>query len=246
MSLVAVEDVGEQTSAEVASTSTPSSSPSSSLDFTVISQSLELDCMQQLSGTPAILDHSFQFHIRSSSTNGLPPPVPPKDVKRVRFVVHQEYINHNESNTTVLADYGSRADAPCSGTQQHEHGYAAITNFPDNASETSSSTEGVSDIPAVRTQGRTSAQRLRNARERNSGTCTLPSPPPPLLRPTTFWKNTPRSALGTSTYSPASHLIRKSTFVAAGMDFDYSSDLSALCVQTRAPVQTLVLPPEML
>ncbi|ESK88627.1 hypothetical protein Moror_3081 [Moniliophthora roreri MCA 2997] len=62
----------------------------------------------------------------------------------------------------------------------------------------------------------------------------LPKPPPPLHRPTTFWRRTPRSGVTSSSYSPSSHLIRRSTFVAAGLPFDKPmADLSALGVESR-------------
>jgi hypothetical protein len=101
----------------------------------------------------------------------------------------------------------------------------------------------------------------RAAGERDDGRCTLPSPPPPLrtssqayhlyisdmplVRPTTFWKNTQRSALATPAYSPSSHLIRRSTFVVAGFDTSEPlGDIGALCVESRTPTHSLVLPPE--
>ncbi|KAG6916358.1 hypothetical protein DXG01_007194 [Tephrocybe rancida] len=59
-------------------------------------------------------------------------------------------------------------------------------------------------------------------------------PPPPLLRPTTFWRKTRRSGVSGPSYSPSSHLIRRSTFIAAGLAFDSPvHDLSALCVESR-------------
>ncbi|KAJ7102900.1 hypothetical protein C8R44DRAFT_746871 [Mycena epipterygia] len=62
----------------------------------------------------------------------------------------------------------------------------------------------------------------------------LVRPPPPLLRPTTFWRRAHRSGVAAATYSPASHLIRRSTFIAAGLAFDAPMhDLSALGVETR-------------
>lgn len=62
----------------------------------------------------------------------------------------------------------------------------------------------------------------------------LLKPPPPLHRPTTFWRRTPRSGVTASSYSPSSHLIRRSTFVAAGLPFDRPmADLSALGVESR-------------
>ncbi|KAJ7280021.1 hypothetical protein C8J57DRAFT_1301399 [Mycena rebaudengoi] len=62
----------------------------------------------------------------------------------------------------------------------------------------------------------------------------LVRPPPPLLRPTTFWRRAHRSGVAAASYSPASHLIRRSTYVAAGLPFDAPMhDLSALCVESR-------------
>ncbi|RDB22041.1 hypothetical protein Hypma_010851 [Hypsizygus marmoreus] len=68
-------------------------------------------------------------------------------------------------------------------------------------------------------------------------------PPPPLLRPTTFWRKTRRSGVTGASYSPSSHLIRRSTFIAAGLTFDAPvHDLSALCVESR--VGFIVIPPD--
>lgn len=59
-----------------------------------------------------------------------------------------------------------------------------------------------------------------------------------LDRPTTFWRRTPRSGVTASSYSPSSHLIRRSTFVAAGLSFDKPmADLSALGVESRIKAQ---------
>ncbi|KAF9524205.1 hypothetical protein CPB83DRAFT_898068 [Crepidotus variabilis] len=71
----------------------------------------------------------------------------------------------------------------------------------------------------------------------------LVRPPPPLLRPTTFWRKTRRSGVTGASYSPSSHLIRRSTYIAAGLAFDSPvHDLSALCVESR--VGFIVVPPE--
>ncbi|KIM43972.1 hypothetical protein M413DRAFT_372330 [Hebeloma cylindrosporum] len=71
----------------------------------------------------------------------------------------------------------------------------------------------------------------------------LVRPPPPLLRPTTFWRKTRRSGVTGASYSPASHLIRRSTYIAAGLAFDAPvHDLSALCVESR--VGFIVIPPD--
>ncbi|KIL63061.1 hypothetical protein M378DRAFT_187149 [Amanita muscaria Koide BX008] len=68
-------------------------------------------------------------------------------------------------------------------------------------------------------------------------------PPPSLLRPTTFWRKTRRSGVTAASYSPSYHLIRRSTFVAAGLDFDTPShDLRAYCVENR--IGFIVVPPD--
>ncbi|KAK7039392.1 hypothetical protein R3P38DRAFT_3390900 [Favolaschia claudopus] len=62
----------------------------------------------------------------------------------------------------------------------------------------------------------------------------LVRPPPPLLRPTTFWRKAHRSGVAAATYSPSAHLVRRSTYIAAGLTFDAPGhDLSALCVEAR-------------
>ncbi|KAF8811352.1 hypothetical protein BYT27DRAFT_7089630 [Phlegmacium glaucopus] len=73
----------------------------------------------------------------------------------------------------------------------------------------------------------------------------LVRPPPPLFRPTTFWRKTRRSGVTGASYSPSSHLIRRSTYIAAGLAFDAPiHDLSALCVESR--VGFIVIPSDQL
>lgn len=63
------------------------------------------------------------------------------------------------------------------------------------------------------------------------------------VRPTTFWRKTRKSGVSGASYSPASHLVRRSTFLAAGLPFESPHhDLSALCVESR--VGFIVVPPE--
>lgn len=63
------------------------------------------------------------------------------------------------------------------------------------------------------------------------------------VRPTTFWRKTRKSGVTGPSYSPSSHLIRRSTYIAAGLTFDAPiHDLSALCVESR--VGFIVIPPD--
>jgi len=63
------------------------------------------------------------------------------------------------------------------------------------------------------------------------------------VRPTTFWRKTPKSGVTAASFSPASHLIRRSTFIAAGLSFEAPVyDLSAFCVESR--VGFIVVQPE--
>ncbi|KAI0084553.1 hypothetical protein BDY19DRAFT_987478 [Irpex rosettiformis] len=62
-------------------------------------------------------------------------------------------------------------------------------------------------------------------------------PPPPLFRPKTFWKNTKRSGVTGASYSPSSYLIRRSTFIAAGLSLDQPvADISAFGVESRVGI----------
>lgn len=64
-----------------------------------------------------------------------------------------------------------------------------------------------------------------------------------IVRPRTFWRKTKRSGVTGAFYSPASHLVRRSTFLAAGLSLDSpDADLSALGVESR--VSVLVLGPD--
>ncbi|TFK51219.1 hypothetical protein OE88DRAFT_1735157 [Heliocybe sulcata] len=64
----------------------------------------------------------------------------------------------------------------------------------------------------------------------NPRTGILLPPPPPLFRPTPFWRHQSRASSPTSQH----HLVRRSTFLAAGMELEKPySDLSALGVEMR-------------
>lgn len=61
------------------------------------------------------------------------------------------------------------------------------------------------------------------------------------VRPKTFWRHTRRSALTAPSYSPSSYIVRRSTFIAAGLSLDTPhADLSALSVELRAGTISLV------
>ncbi|KAI6043552.1 hypothetical protein EDC04DRAFT_666124 [Pisolithus marmoratus] len=71
----------------------------------------------------------------------------------------------------------------------------------------------------------------------------LRKPPPLLFRPTAFWKKTRRSGVTAAAYSPSSFVVRRSTFIAAGLSQDRPGfDSSALAVESR--VRVLVLGPD--
>jgi hypothetical protein len=129
-------------------------------------------------------------------------------------------------------------------------------SIPRPASAPPSRREDISDdtlpLPAI-----VHRRRLSFAQKR---THELPRPAPPVctsfhrlsspfqltpstVRPTTFWRRTRRSGVTGASYSPSSHLIRRSTFIAAGLDLDRpTADLSAFCVESR--IGLLLLPPE--
>jgi len=67
---------------------------------------------------------------------------------------------------------------------------------------------------------RPSPFRSRTLDEALLGASMIQPPSPSLLRPKSFWKNHPRSALTSLAYSPCSQVVRRSTFVAAGMNID--------------------------
>ncbi|KZO97374.1 hypothetical protein CALVIDRAFT_563157 [Calocera viscosa TUFC12733] len=72
-------------------------------------------------------------------------------------------------------------------------------------------------------------------------------PEQPLLRPTTFWKNAYRTALGRPSDAPASQLVRSASFIIAGQELpeQITDDLAFLCYQPRPRARdAVVLPPE--
>ncbi|KIY71329.1 hypothetical protein CYLTODRAFT_441410 [Cylindrobasidium torrendii FP15055 ss-10] len=66
------------------------------------------------------------------------------------------------------------------------------------------------------------------------GALALPIPAPPLHRPTHFWRRTPRSPYASTASSSNSQLVRRSTFIAAGLGCEQpGSDWSAASVEMR-------------
>ena len=61
------------------------------------------------------------------------------------------------------------------------------------------------------------------------------------VRPKPFWRNTTRSAIAGTFYASSHHLIRRSSFIAAGLRFDKPvADLSALGVESRVGIVVLL------
>ena len=61
------------------------------------------------------------------------------------------------------------------------------------------------------------------------------------VRPKPFWRNATRSAVAGTFYASSHHLIRRSTFIAAGLRFDKPvADLSALGVESRVGIVVLL------
>ena len=66
----------------------------------------------------------------------------------------------------------------------------------------------------------------------------------PPVRPTTFWRRATKSGVSDPSYSPSFHLIRRSAFIAAGLDLDKPLvDLSAFSVESRTLRANLVVIP---
>ncbi|KZT54029.1 hypothetical protein CALCODRAFT_485871 [Calocera cornea HHB12733] len=74
----------------------------------------------------------------------------------------------------------------------------------------------------------------RRLRARPTGEYITP-PEQPLLRPTTFWKNAYRTALGRPSDAPASQLVRSASFIVAGHELPelITDDLAFLCYHPR-------------
>jgi len=64
-------------------------------------------------------------------------------------------------------------------------------------------------------------------------------PRPSLLRPNSFWKNHPRSALSSPLHNPSSYPVRRSTFIAAGLNLEQGGNGggTALAVESRTMVR---------
>jgi len=195
-----------------------------------------------------------------------PPPVPPKDGLSQRLsLIEQTRIEDYKSLPSILIDAEEDGPAP----QEHEPVVReSLSSEPDLSSgetrrpRAASFTELRAPRPSPRSPSTPAVRRRRTSRERDDGNCRLTSPPPglreshtpctcPLLisgilpvRPTTFWRNSPRSAVATPDFSP---VIRRSTFIAAGIPVDGPlSGLSALGVETRGLPAPVVLPPELI
>ncbi|KAN0133546.1 hypothetical protein V8E53_008714 [Lactarius tabidus] len=76
---------------------------------------------------------------------------------------------------------------------------------------------------------------------RRGSSLTVVRPQTTLFRPRPFWRNTCRSAVTGTFYASSLHLVRRSTFIAAGLRFDKPiADLSALGVESRIGIVVLL------
>ncbi|KZV78363.1 hypothetical protein EXIGLDRAFT_40370, partial [Exidia glandulosa HHB12029] len=111
------------------------------------------------------------------------------------------------------------------------------SDYADTTSPTSASSSGSGTQSSFRTS-QSSARRSSynlNSQPLRKPEGTLMVPIPLMLRPRPLWRATPRSALGSPAYAPAAHLVRRSTFIAAGLNMHSPvADMSALGVETRA------------
>ncbi|KZT35982.1 hypothetical protein SISSUDRAFT_104454 [Sistotremastrum suecicum HHB10207 ss-3] len=77
----------------------------------------------------------------------------------------------------------------------------------------------------------------------------IQAPRPSLLRPTSFWRTHPRSATTAPAYSPSSHLVRRATFVAAGLEGEImmhnNASASALAMAVEGRTSSIVCVPGM-
>jgi hypothetical protein len=133
-------------------------------------------------------------------------------------------------NTALLSPPRRTFKASRSSPPQRPASAPPLTVLP-TSSEESLDTLPIADVP-----------RRSFSSYTHTDNSQLSRPPPPLFRPTTFWRKTKRSGVAGASYSPSSHLIRRSTFIAAGLSLDKpEADLSALGVESR--VQFIVLGP---
>ena len=208
--------------------------------------------------------------LRASSTapatkESHPPPVPPKDgLYQHPALIQQTRIEDYKPPAPVIPIDGEENG---SSTRYHRPVVReSLSSEPELSSgetrrqRSASPAELRAPRPPARSTSTPALRRRRTSRERDDGSCRLTSPPPGLresrvsctcqflisgsvlVRPTTFWRNIPRSAVAAPDFSP---VIRRSTFVAAGIQVDRPlSGLSALGVETRGPPTAVILPPE--
>lgn len=203
----------------------------------------------------------------SPTKESYPPPVPPKDelYQRSALIQQTRIEDYKQPSPVTPIDDEENGSDP-----QHHRPVVreSLSSEPELSSEETrrsrlaSSAELRAPRPAARSTSTPALRRGRTSRERDDGSCRLTSPPPGLrefhisctcqllisgtvlVRPTTFWRNIPRSAVAAPDFSP---VIRRSTFVAAGIQVDRPlSGLSALGVETRGPPAPVILPPELI
>ena len=203
----------------------------------------------------------------SATKESSPPPPPPKDglYQRPTLLQQTRIEDYKQSPPVIPIDGEENRSNP----QAHRPVVReSLSSEPELSSretrrqKAAPSGELRAPRPPTRSTSAPAVRRRRTSRERDDGSCRLASPPPGLresrisctcqlftsgaavVRPTTFWRNIPRSAVAAPDFSP---VIRRSTFVAAGMQVDRPlSGLSALGVEARGPPAPVILPPELI
>ncbi|KAG8833804.1 hypothetical protein FRC17_010045 [Serendipita sp. 399] len=240
MSTIAIGDEDElQQQRERASVDHPikTSSPSAS----ALDQDDHSSTAQKIPKTTSLDDRNTPSDSISRSSS-------PRPLKRPPNASHTRHIQRRIDSFTQIRHNDSFGDLDEESRMPGDDASTSrtLSTAPPSECGSHDSERSISLLKPPEPKRRRTSSSVRTAGERDDGACTLPSPPPPLLRPTTFWRNTPRSALASPAYSPSTHLIRRATFVAAGLEpSEPSGDIEALCIGSRPQVhRPVVLPPE--
>lgn len=209
--------------------------------------------------------------VENASHSGHMPSQPVHPVSRLSPMVRLETVdmttfsrsNFNSSTVSLKESLLS----PSSSSLASSSLAVLLSSLPPRSASAPPSTTAFSqklphtvDFTDTQTQRHTFSPKARSTYPRRAKPHELLPPPPSLceylrhqwtviaahvstVRPTTFWRNTTRSGVTGASYSPSFHLIRRSTFIAAGLSLDYPvADQSAFGVESRIGV--IHLPPD--